>query len=654
MNRNRKRSMKSITALLLSFLLLFQADVASATTGTVSENQPAGEEAIAAVSENQPCESGEPEAVKESNPEEEEAAIENTVPEQSLPEIQAGTESPANPVHHCTKEDGGSDYTDFSYVYFGSYPQGEVTDSATIAAIDRAIEKYGTVADAGMDVWVNGTKYRRIRKDDTNYDGYFYDMPTSNGFRYFKWERIKWKVLENDGNTLFVVADRAIDCKNYNQAYKSITWETSTIRDWLNASFYNAAFSSDEQSAIITQNVMNEDNPKHDTKGGNDTSDKIYLLSIGEVTNETYGFCSDDSTYSMSRRMKTSDYARVRGTTQSNRSGYEGNCYWLLRSSGISSYRVVYVYDDGSLNRNGGSVNLYGGSVCPALHINLSSFIWSMGDNGTSGNGGDEKAANPVASIPAGSSIAKNTKLTLSCATVGADIYYTTDGTIPTIESPLYTGEITIDRDMTVKAVAMCKGYRISDVAEFSYKAQETQENSNIKVQKLTIKAPSKKLAAGKKVQLTLNVTPANATNKAVQWKSSNQKYATVKDGKITLKKQGIGKTVTITATAADGSGKKATIKIKIMRHAVKSIKLTAPDKTLKAGKSMTIKAAVKTTGKNANKTLEWTSSNSKYATVSKKGKVTAKKAGKGKTVTITATSTDGSNKKAKVKIKIQ
>ncbi len=180
-------------------------------------------------------------------------------------------------------------------------------------------------------------------------------------------------------------------------------------------------------------------------------------------------------------------------------------------------------------------------------------------------------------------------------------------------------------------------------------------QNQQVKVEKLTITAPSKKLAAGKKVKLSVNVTPANAANKAVTWKTSNKKYATIdKNGKLTLKKAGIGKTVTVTATAGDGSNKKASVKIKIMKHAVKSIRLRAPAKTLKAGKSMTVKATVKTTGKKVNKTLTWKTSNKKYATVNKKGKVTAKKAGKGKTVTITASSTDGSNKKAKVKIKIK
>ncbi|MBD5545126.1 MAG: alpha-amylase [Lachnospiraceae bacterium] len=183
----------------------------------------------------------------------------------------------------------------------------------------------------------------------------------------------------------------------------------------------------------------------------------------------------------------------------------------------------------------------------------------------------------------------------------------------------------------------------------------QPEQPSVVKVTKLSISGPSKKLAAGKKVTLVVNVTPKNASNKAVTWSTSNKKYATVDaKGKVSLKKAGIGKTVTITATAKDGSKKKATYKIKIMKHAVKSVKLKAASSSVKAGKSVKIKATIKTTGTSVNKTLKWTSSNTKYATVSSKGVVKTKKAGKGKTVTITAVSTDGSNKKAKVKIKIK
>ena len=175
-----------------------------------------------------------------------------------------------------------------------------------------------------------------------------------------------------------------------------------------------------------------------------------------------------------------------------------------------------------------------------------------------------------------------------------------------------------------------------------------------IKVSSIKLSAASKEIAVGKKIKLTTKVFPANATNKSVTYKSSNTKYASVDGtGKVTVKKAGAGKTVTITATAADGSGKSASYKIKIMKSAVKSIKVKAA-KSVKAGKKVKAKVTVKTTGKNANKKLKWTSSNTKYATVSSKGVIKTKKAGRGKTVKITAAATDGSGKKSTVKIKIK
>ena len=164
----------------------------------------------------------------------------------------------------------------------------------------------------------------------------------------------------------------------------------------------------------------------------------------------------------------------------------------------------------------------------------------------------------------------------------------------------------------------------------------------------------SNKVVAGKKITLKVKIKPVNATNKAVTWKSSNKKYATVNSkGVVTAKKAGKGKTVTITATAKDGSKKKATFKIKIVKDSVSKITLKVSS-TLKVGKTVKINAKVKTTGSTASKALVWTSSNKKYATVDKNGRVKALKAGKGKNVIITATAADGSGRKAKVKIKIK
>lgn len=174
------------------------------------------------------------------------------------------------------------------------------------------------------------------------------------------------------------------------------------------------------------------------------------------------------------------------------------------------------------------------------------------------------------------------------------------------------------------------------------------------KVCKVKVTGESREIAAGKKIQLKAQISPVKATNKKVKWTTSNKKYATVtSDGKVTVNKAGAGKKVTIKATAVDGSKKADSYTIRIRKHAVKKISLKASS-TLKSGKATTVKTTIKTTGKDANKKLAWNSSNSKYATVTAKGKVTAKKAGKGKTVKIIAKATDGSGVKKTIKIKIK
>ncbi len=188
----------------------------------------------------------------------------------------------------------------------------------------------------------------------------------------------------------------------------------------------------------------------------------------------------------------------------------------------------------------------------------------------------------------------------------------------------------------------------------------EAVKASPVKVTGITISGISKKIAAGKKIQLTAAVAPVNATDSSVTWTikaDKNAKYAAVdaKTGLVTTKKAGKNKTVTVIATANDGSGKTAEYKIKLMQKAVKKIVLKASATKVKAGKKVKIKATVtpKASTKKINKTLKWESSNTKYATVTKKGVVKTKKAGKGKTVRITARATDGSNKKKTIKIKI-
>ena len=198
----------------------------------------------------------------------------------------------------------------------------------------------------------------------------------------------------------------------------------------------------------------------------------------------------------------------------------------------------------------------------------------------------------------------------------------------------------------------LTEGKKCSVCGEILVAQTETQALP-ILVTNVTVSAKtSVKIAAGKKVQLQTVIAPVNAENKAVTWKSSNKKVATVSSkGVVTMKKNAGGKTVVITATAKDGSKVYGSIKLTCTKGYVKKITISGKS-TVKAGKSLTLKAKV-TAAKKANKKVAWSSSNKKLATVTSKGVVKTFKGMKG-TVKITARSLDGTNKKATFKIKIK
>lgn len=177
----------------------------------------------------------------------------------------------------------------------------------------------------------------------------------------------------------------------------------------------------------------------------------------------------------------------------------------------------------------------------------------------------------------------------------------------------------------------------------------KVQTPSEIKVNKITLNKTTASVTKGKTLQLTATVTPGNATKKEVKWSTSNKNVAMVStSGLVTAKSAG---TATITCTAQDGSGVKATCKITVKNPVVKVTKVTLnkTTATLAPKETLTLKATVTPTNA-TNKAVTWKSSNTKIATVSSSGKVTAKAAG---TVTITCRAKDGSGKKATCKITV-
>ena len=221
------------------------------------------------------------------------------------------------------------------------------------------------------------------------------------------------------------------------------------------------------------------------------------------------------------------------------------------------------------------------------------------------------------------------------------------------LQTALKNAKAVLDKETATQAEVDAQVKALEDAVKGLKKAGSTAPV--VKVSSIKISGISGKIAAGKKIQLSAVISPSNAANKQIKWTTSNKKIATVNSkGLVRIKAKTGGRSVTITAAAADGSGKKATYKIKIMKDAVKKVAISGKKtKSVKAGKKLQLKAKV-TAAKKANKKLRWTCSNTKYATVNSKGKVTAKKAGKGKKVKITAAATDGSGKKSTVTIKIK
>ncbi len=189
---------------------------------------------------------------------------------------------------------------------------------------------------------------------------------------------IEWLVLARDGNKALLISRYALDAQPYNKDYTSVTWETCTLRTWLNGTFYNKAFSSAEQAAILTTNVDNSKNQCYSgwsTSGGNNTQDKVFLLSYAEA-NKYFSVTYNNSSNTKSRVAPTA-YAIAQGAGKNSSyktaDGIDAG-WWRLRSPGRYQNYAAGVDIDGSL------YDLYvgkgSGSVRPALWVNLESKIF--------------------------------------------------------------------------------------------------------------------------------------------------------------------------------------------------------------------------------------------------------------------------------------
>ena len=269
---------------------------------------------------------------------------------------------PVNPVY-----DSITDTTKWSYIYFGSYPQTQLGDKDITQEIIHA--SYGT----DNNTVVNGKKiFRRLV------------VGSSNEYDYFIYEPIKWRVLQNNGSSLFVMADQILGCyyyggyQNGEDQFTSTTWQSSSMSDDLNNTFYQTAFNKKEQAAIIPQTVKTENNPIFGTSGGWPVKNKIYVLSYKEAKDQKYGFSPSDSA-SATRQMGMSDYA-LRINSYYYNYVSDTNRYssaWCLRTPGYKPYQVLISSSSGRIDMQG--ENIRGNfPVAPVLNIDVHSDTWYL------------------------------------------------------------------------------------------------------------------------------------------------------------------------------------------------------------------------------------------------------------------------------------
>lgn len=340
-----------------------------------------------------------------------------------------------NPVY-----DAATDTTEWDYVYYGSYPSSEVTGEELTDAIKDAEYDDNDIAV------VDGVKYKRLKSSTANYvpakslrtkEGEFYPWGNDKSYHYFKFEPIKWRVLEvsTDDETgeeeLLLFVDKAIDSGSFlGMDNHKMNWYISNMRSWLNeypgevngnntdyrtyGGFLSIAFTEEEQSALIAKPVITEDNRFWGTtvKGmpddfisENEYSDKLFFLSATEATNQAYGFAPDEMTPSKTRQLKMTDYAFANGGWAGTAGDLQGNCWWMLRTPGDHERKVTLGYRDGRVYMEGWnagkSIPYY--CVAPACYVDADSeFITEAPaeDDTTTVEPATNESVTPVTNTP--------------------------------------------------------------------------------------------------------------------------------------------------------------------------------------------------------------------------------------------------------------
>ncbi len=173
---------------------------------------------------------------------------------------------------------------------------------------------------------------------------------------------IEWVVLEADDESVLLISKYVLDVKKYNEKHTSVTWETSDLRAYLNGEFLAGAFSASEQKQIMTVRLENPDVPSQGTLGGEDTEDKVFVLSNVEAEKYLVG---KEYVYGI-----PTPYVNSVGVYL-DEEGNTGRCWYWLRSPGSSQSSVSKIDYDGTVNYRGTMVDYSKYGVRPAIRVSV-------------------------------------------------------------------------------------------------------------------------------------------------------------------------------------------------------------------------------------------------------------------------------------------
>ncbi|MCM1267082.1 MAG: DUF6273 domain-containing protein [Bacteroidales bacterium] len=274
------------------------------------------------------------------------AAPEPTVPEQTTPE--ETKPEIVNPKPY-EPEEAAHIIDENNHVFFGMYPYSLTEDG--ISGLEAAEYDDDNITE------IDGTRYMRVENGE--------------GYDYYRFEMIKWDVIEDGANGYLLLASQAVDNMPYNDAFGEVTWEKSSLCAWLNGFFYETAFSEEERGGIVQTELGATRNPIYTNEAGEYLMTgeylltNIYLLCADELLKPDWGYDVYVQTEDPARICTQTPFAKARGVYEYS----DGCCRWWTRTNGVETIYAIYVNDNGVIGCDGIFTNSDGIGVRPVVRV---------------------------------------------------------------------------------------------------------------------------------------------------------------------------------------------------------------------------------------------------------------------------------------------